>query len=428
MGGGLIQLVSCGSVSTLVICDSDESIGNPNKLIGNPQISHFKCVYNKHTNFSIDYIKQRSNRDEENFFGKTYQTNISRSSDLIREMWLEITLPQLPNGYGWVDNVGHALINSASLSIGGQWISKINGSWMNILNDLSLPIGKQKGMDKMIGNINSPKKLKIPLQFPLFKNNTIPIVALAYHEIKVSIDFNSLENLVLPHVGKPTPNVLLNDVSLWTEYIYLDTKERRTLVRLSLVSKERRTLVQPIENLIEQLQYKEVDIDIPVESISIDLDFGLIVKEIIWVVLRDDSKKHNQWFNWTDNQTVRAEDVNTRNEYIVNDNPVSYAKIALGEHDRFEKCDGDYFNLVQPYKHHTNVPSSRGINVYSFALKPEEHQPSGIMDFSRLHNDKLPITLDLSFGVPTCGTVKIFALNYNRIRYTGGMCGLAYNL
>ena len=97
MGGGLIQLVSCGSVSTLVICDSDESIGNPNKLIGNPQISHFKCVYNKHTNFSIDYIKQRSNRDEENFFGKTYQTNISRSSDLIREMWLEITLPQLPN-------------------------------------------------------------------------------------------------------------------------------------------------------------------------------------------------------------------------------------------------------------------------------------------------------------------------------------------
>jgi hypothetical protein len=404
MGGGLIQLISQGGQSV-------------DMLIGNPQISYFKTVYHKHTNFSIEYTKQNDFDKNMNFFGKSKLITINRIGDLLREIWLEITLPSLPDGYGWVDNIGHALINNASLSIGGIVVSEINGSWMNILNDLSLPVGKQKGMDRMIGNVDLPEKLRIPLSFLFFKNNIcVPLISLGFSEVKVKLDFNSLENLLLPHIGKPIPNMLLTDVSMWSEYIYLDTEERRNLAVNQEVN----------DNLIEQLQYQNVVIDVPVESISINLDFDHPVKELIWVVLRDDSKKHNQWCNWTDNQTVRAEDVITRNGYVSNKNPVSYARLTIGNHERFEKCDGNYFNTIQPYKYHTNVPSSRGINVYSFALKPEEHQPSGTLDFSGLDEQKTSVKLNLSFGVPTCGIVKIFAINYNYIEYKDGMCKLKY--
>ena len=123
MGGGLIQLISQGGQSV-------------DMLIGNPQISYFKTVYHKHTNFSIEYTKQNDFDKNMNFFGKSKLITINRIGDLLREIWLEITLPSLPDGYGWVDNIGHALINNASLSIGGIVVSEINGSWMNILNDL----------------------------------------------------------------------------------------------------------------------------------------------------------------------------------------------------------------------------------------------------------------------------------------------------
>ena len=84
-----------------------------------------------------------------------------------------------------------------------------------------------------------------------------------------------------------------------------------------------------------------------------------------------------------------------------------------------------YFNQVQPYQHFENTPSD-GINVYSFAANPGEHQPSGSCNFSRIDNAQLVLTVDS--GVASAGaTLNIYALNYNVLRVMSGMGGLAYS-
>jgi hypothetical protein len=189
------------------------------------------------------------------------------------------------------------------------------------------------------------------------------------------------------------------------------------------------------------------------------------VKELIWVVQPDDNVGDSapygkQWFNYTDSydQTyvpgtgawtgVNATLVNpgdreagsmpgvaaggANNVFIPvsfedGKNPVSLAKLQLNGHDRFSERDGRYFNLVQPYQHHENVPKN-GINVYSFGLKPEEHQPSGTCNMSRIDNATLQLTL--TSATTTGGRtakVRVYAVNYNVLRIMSGMGGLAYS-
>merc|ERR1711998_247620 len=108
-------------------------------------------------------------------------------------------------------------------------------------------------------------------------------------------------------------------------------------------------------------------------------------------------------------------------------NPVVRAKLQLNGHDRFQERLGSYFNLVQPYQHHSNVPAT-GINVYSFALKPEEHQPSGTCNMSRIDNATLQLVLSsAAIGVDHTAKVRVYAVNYNVLRVMSGMGGLAYS-
>lgn len=104
-------------------------------------------------------------------------------------------------------------------------------------------------------------------------------------------------------------------------------------------------------------------------------------------------------------------------------NPVSTAKLQLNGHDRFATRNGEYFNWVPCYQHHTNIPESPGINVYSFALKPEEHQPSGSCNFSRIDNATL--VLDITFNSSDLTTaqakVRVYAVNYNVLRIMSGI-------
>jgi hypothetical protein len=107
-------------------------------------------------------------------------------------------------------------------------------------------------------------------------------------------------------------------------------------------------------------------------------------------------------------------------------NPVVKAKLQLNGHDRFQERLGSYFNLVQPYQHHTNIPST-GINVYSFALKPEEHQPSGTCNFSRIDNACLQLQLTPKAVKGAGAKIRVYAVNYNVLRILSGMGGLAFS-
>jgi hypothetical protein len=251
----------------------------------------------------------------------------------------------------------------------------------------------------------------------------------------------------------------LESCTLFVDYVYLDTDERRRFAQVSH------------EYLIEQLQFTG-DESTSNTNNKFKLNFNHPTKELVWVVSRDlnvsDSAPWGkQWFNYTDSydytyswsssnfspmgawalsgiSLVTPEIGDTRagvmpgvaaggaNNVFVpvsfenGVNPVSTALLQLNGHDRFSARDGKYFNLVQPYQHHENVPSC-GINVYSFALRPEEHQPSGTCNFSRIDNATLQLTLTSDTVTSGSAKVRIYAVSYNVLRIMSGMGGLAYS-
>lgn len=428
MGGGLMQLVAYGAQDIY--------------LTGNPQITFFKVVYKRHTNFSIEAIRQTFNGVAD--FGRKVSCTISRNGDMIHRMYLQVKLPALTDGERWTHRVGLALIKSIELEIGGQKIEKQYGDWMNIWNELSLPLDKRQGWQRMIGHeiigideahywdseIGAPQTtLYIPLEFWFCRNAglALPLISLQYHEVKVHVEFRNLSEL--DRFDLPITNQYsLIDATLWCDYIYLDTDERRRFAQSSH------------EYLIEQTQVIEESVNPNSTTSRVDLTFNHPVKELIWVIQLDGvidgsgSVQHNSdnlknlWFNYTDgfeDQYYRHNNITLYSDDYSRYNNCTSAKLQLNGHDRFQEREGDYFNLVQPFQHHTCTPLSKGINVYSFALRPEEHQPSGTCNFSRIDNASLILGHN-RIGNRTA-KVRVYALNYNILRIMSGMAGLAYS-
>jgi hypothetical protein len=491
MAGGLMQLVAYGSQDVY--------------LTGNPQITFFKIVYRRHTNFSVEAIEQTFNGTPD--YGKKVSCTISRNGDLIYRMYLEATLPEvdtsgttatLPfsdiSNIHWVNYVGERLIDYIEVEIGGQRIDKHYGEWLHIWNQLTLPPGQEYAYQRMVGNVprltanyrnsgiqtifNDKKlpqtKLYIPLQFWFCRNPglALPLIALQYHEVKINIQFQELSKLFFIGVGNTSPVTVrapeLGDApgkikslvgsSLWVDYVFLDTDERRRFAQLSH------------EYLIEQLQYPGEETIPSSTNTKIKLNFNHPVKEIIWVTQKNNSQNYLQWNNYTDaldsTPTFTNDPLGSNLVFgllecyssvaniattSVNDNGVNTckdAKIQLNGQDRFAVREGDYFNYVQPYQHHTRNPRL-GINVYSFALNPEQHQPTGTCNFSRIDNANLLLTTTSntirtgtisytpslsitetaisSASGTTNAYCRVYATNYNVLRIMSGMGGLAYS-
>jgi len=415
MGGGLLQLVAYGAQDVY--------------LTGNPQITFFKVVYRRHTNFSIESIVQSPNGNPA--FGSRITCQISRNGDLLHKLMLEATI-DLPDTWAVTPKdayiqpwVGYNILKSLEIEIGGQRIDKQYGQWMYIWNELTCPSEKYDGMNRMISgqNIvnsdNNPYKidkgtagddttkkkinLKIPLEFWFCRNVglALPLIALQYHEVKINIEFNDKTKVFITNgttnkyqvdthtdthtdvVAVGASNAVLSDVKLYADYIFLDTDERRRFAQLSH------------EYLIEQVQFtgqEQVGM-----SKAVKMSFNHPVKELIWRVNSSDDIYRT----------------------------VNSAKLMLNGNDRFSQRDGTYFTLVQPYQHHTNIPpTEEGVHVYSFALKPEEHQPSGTLNMSRI--DTASLQIDNTSGTDS-DVMRLYAVNYNVLRILSGMGGLAYS-
>ena len=376
MGGGLLQLVAYGAQDVY--------------LSGNPQITFFKVAYRRHTNFSMESIEQTFNGNAD--FGRRVTCQISRNGDLIHRMYLQVELKDAK--FGANSYAGLALVKSVELEIGGQRIDKQYGDWMYIWNELSLPTGKKDGFKSMIGateseiTVAADTMLYVPLEFWFCRNPglALPLIALQYHEVKVNIEFDTLVNAGISEGSMGT-------TALWVDYVFLDTDERRRFAQLSH------------EYLIEQLQFTGEE-NITAASNKVKLNFNHPVKELVWVM----QETNGTFADYTSGSGA------TEGNYTV------AAKLQLNGHDRFAERKGKYFNMVQPFQHHTNVPSNKGINVYSFALKPEEHQPSGTLNFSRIDSAVLNVT-----AATGAARIRVYAVNYNVLRVMSGMGGLAYS-
>jgi hypothetical protein len=524
MAGGLMQLVAYGAQDIY--------------LTGNPQITFFKVVYRRHTNFAMEAVEQTFSGSPD--FGKRVTATIARNGDLISRIYLQVTLPEVvcPTSnsvsFRWVNYVGHVLIKYVNVEIGGQQIDKQYGDWLTIWNELTQKPGLQVGYDSMVGNTvqltgtalsrTEATTLYIPLQFWFCRNPglALPLIALQYHEVRINLEFRRKSECYVACVPD-APDLKcglsfsdgscdqlfcvpsLQSATLYIDYIYLDTDERRRFAQSSH------------EYLIEQLQFTG-DESTTTTNVKCKMNFNHPVKELIWVVQRDavvapninqwtnytdDYDVDSMWANWGDNVPTCSQALRTNVEaghmamsfpyvstlgplqpgnverttseiealfkvgvnyppnalgvnsigpgdfanadapvdFAANEdgaggadhaglaprnagrNPVVRAKIQLNGHDRFQERLGSYFNLVQPYQHHTNVPAT-GINVYSFALKPEDHQPSGTCNFSRI--DSAVLQLQLTQKSAKGSKIRVYALNYNVLRIMSGMGGLGY--
>ena len=482
MGGGLMQLVAYGAQDIY--------------LTGNPQITFFKVVYRRHTNFSMETIQQTINGTSTLSSGTTSgDVTISRNGDLVSKVYVTSSTADITDG--------SSLISKVDCEIGGQLIDRHYKEWNQIWEELTTPASKQAGLRCMqntyththtgTGQDNSIGMVQIPLFFWFCRNPglALPLIALQYHEVKLKFTWGVTGDTG----GTPQVNV-------WCDYIYLDTDERRRFAQVSH------------EYLIEQLQKDSFAGTKTTEN----LNFNHPVKELIWT-----------------SATV---------------NVYKDVKLVLNGHDRFAKQEEEYFQLRQPYEYHTSIPGAniayhedpkkpatgtidtgvtnhnatvtsvkanigavasapsasitfdsatstipdpgdvldikmtRGtdsqsvtvtvtdrssasdpvltvtpaikaadlpgsyanddelhiyiiarqkghgpnvsnltskINVYSFALKPEEHQPSGTCNFSRIDSAQL------IFNTANGESFNIYAVNYNVLRIMSGMGGLAYS-
>jgi hypothetical protein len=290
MGGGLMQLVAYGAQDIY--------------LTGNPQITFFKVVYRRHTNFSMECIQQTiSGSSTVGSASNAGTVTISRNGDLVSGIHIASSTLGIHHG--------DELVQDVELEIGGQKIDKHVTEWMQIWTELTTPKGKKDGVAYMtaaaghnsagltsLRGIDGVGTVILPLQFWFCRNPglALPLIALQYHEVKLKINW-----------GTTTKIVASAECEVWADYVYLDTDERRRFAQVSH------------EYLIEQVQQQS-----STPATSVKLNFNHPIKELIWTNL--DS-------NYYDN-----------------------CKIQLNGHDRFAKQPPEYFQLKQVNDHHTSIP------------------------------------------------------------------------
>ena len=425
MGGALVQLVAYGSQDVY--------------LTTNPQITYFKTVYHRYTNFAMESISQLINGNI-NFDGHISAV-ISRNGDLLGSIFISLELFD-PRDYilgseqmdycGWIQGVGNYIIGKTTILIGGQEIDNQYGKWMDVWSELVTAGSQTSGYGSMVGkNFSVPvwqpydtsyepnNRLLIPLQYWFCKHPglAIPLVALQYHEIKLEINFEKFTNLVVGVKNGLYQEIVRNNNALpsfsntfriWNNYFFLDTSERRKFAQ------------NAHEYLIEQIQEQDGDLDSLTEPNYIRLNLLNPTKELIFVFNRN-------------NTNAPINDFSMGEEVIPNGTPNQFAplrifKLILNGTDRFTERSGETFRLITNYEHHTRVPTNY-IYTYSFALRPEEHQPSGTCNFSRIDTAQLYFVLRNSglqnyLQVPS---YTLYAPCYNILRIMGGMGGLAYS-
>jgi hypothetical protein len=449
MGGGLLQLVAYGAQDAYIS--------------GNPQITFWKVLFKRHTNFAMEAF--RVNFTGAPQYGQRMVAVVNRNADLVHKTYLEVVLPDTRSSAtgatydvlwtsGGQRRLGYLLIKQVEVEIGGQIIDRHYGEWLYLWENLTASYDTSSKLDQMVGGPISgtstslvtcngrPGVLYIPLQFWFCRNPglALPLIALQYHEVRFNVTLGDATTLVskgswptIAAAAAVLPQI--KEMSIYIDYIYLDVDERRRFAQDSH------------EYLIEQLQYG-LQQTITTASARIDLTLNHPVKELVWVF--QDHRK----LDCSDTSAATASG-NYLQPFSYND-IVDRCRLQVNGQDRFDERFGDYFWKVQPYQHHSGggfwptrtavvdtttssatdplvFAAPNPVNVYSFAIQPEEHQPSGTCNFSRI--DTATLVFD-SIKSGANGTYpskaypynfRIYAVNYNVLRIMSGMGGLAYS-
>jgi hypothetical protein len=441
-------------------------------LTGQPQITFFKSVYRRHTNFATESIMQTINGTPNP--GNRVSVTVSRNGDLLKNLWIQYT----PNGFVSAGvsftmpaDFGHALLDYLELEIGGQLIDRQYGRWLTIWRDLTEinPTGSQGQLGtnaaEPVLNSNSgiaadsavvstkyqrmsythqggtnladsftsmalaPTDAYIPMRFWFCRNPglAIPLIALQYHEVKFNINFQSAANIFVNGNGTNTTtptNAQLpgySSIDVYADYVYLDTTERRQFAQ------------NAHEYLIEQLQWQN---DSSGNS-TIRLNFNHPVKELVWTGapnwnVQNLNNPQQDYYDAVQGPATPSQIVQGQGADVSAALLNTECKIVLNGTDRFTYRPLKYFTRNQIWDCHTGFGATGiadSIAVYSFALRPEEHQPSGTCNFSRIDTAQLQFNYinSVNGAVESTKSIDIYAVNYNVLRIMSGMGGLAYS-
>ena len=472
MAGGLMQLVAYGAQDVY--------------LTGNPKVTFFQAVYKRHTNFAMENIEQTVNGTATN--GGRISVTIARNGDLIGQMYMDLqTLPGLSSAAGTGINTGiwaaERAVADIELSIGGQRIDKHYQLWWRLYAELFLSSEEKAKYNKLttnsVGNPGSAviysNQVFLPLIF-FFNRNPglyLPLIALQYHEVRLDFDLSS-----------DFTNYLTTNIRVWGNYVYLDTEERRrfaqkgheylieqvqhtgadavtagtsssgstTQVRLSY-NHPVKELIWCYNNGVNQnnqvwnfTSNSTTNNGVTLESNPLNVS-AIAANTVVFVGTSDNNIIHYVGGGKGTSgalSSVAYGNVTATNAYtsslqwveegvpgLVSNaaiassaGPLDQFKLILNGQDRFKEQSGKYFNQMQPMWHHTGSPYP-GIYCYSFALKPEEHQPTGTCNFSRIDNAQVQVRLKPLTGNSTAQWM--FAVNYNVLRIQSGMGGLAFS-
>lgn len=459
MAGGLMQILAVGTADQW--------------LTSNPAMSFFKQVYRHTTPFAMESVRQTFMTAPTLLKNarSSYTCRIGRVGDMLKDVYLSFELPDIFSGadlrFQWIKHVAHYMILSYSVRLDTVLIDEGYGEWLDIWSELSLPPGKQEAYDRMIGNVGAytgPKALDarvicinnrlsyshypaasegspsiprrrfyvpIPFWFTRSPSLALPLVGLQYQNCEITIEFRSFEELYqlwdaqnacywspskwrslypdqaaktdLGRFLKGAPQVDSLDLNAYLEctYVFLGDDERRYVA------------YHPADMLIDRVSRNETR-GLKGQTTIADLTLNMPIKELVWITRRTDAYDRNELSNLT-------------NQFPENENfgILETAKIMWNGLDRIEEKPSAYFNLLQPFQHHSNG-ARQGIYCYSFALHPEKMQPSGTFNASAVNKVQLYVTTSQPDDTSYEYELVTYALYYNIFRIAGGSGSMLY--
>jgi hypothetical protein len=403
-------------------------------------------------------------------FGRYAVCNLSKRGDLVSGVMLHVELPSLINEevrnaiynpdpchrvgcncaciscirqkykdvpvFGYTNAIGHVLIESYQIMIGGRVIDKQYGEWLEIWTELTQPLEKRITYNEMIGRFDGSAfstdklmdnlELYIPLNFWFCRNIglSLPLISLFREEVSIGVKFRDFSGCWVTNTPRKEPNKVQMRASLLVDYVFLDVDERMSFFE------------NPQIYLIEQVQHTSRVFQYGNGTTSLMLPFRFPIKELVWFIQRDDAKAipsllpkpstregyplGNDHFNF-------SLELNRRRHYPYDS--FDKAGLVINGTDRFEKRKAKWFRLCQPYRHHTKAANNM-IYCYSFAERPESHQPTGSMNLSMA--EKVQFQLETrkinqpSTPISSC-RLHVYAVNYNIFVVEGGMSSMMFH-
>ena len=454
-----------------------------NYLIGNPQFTFFKAVYKKHTNFAIDYQFLDFTGETENAFGKKLYIDIPKNGDLLHRMYLtfDINFPTLADQKNAAPLI-YNLIDYIDLYIGGQLVDRHYSSWLAIWDELiekeNVGLANMTGIRNQMTTSGGTNTYTVPLRF-WFNNNiglALPLIALQYNDVKLEVRIKDKSYIDAyargdDDTGTPFPwpgaspapsNLSIKRIRLINELIHLDKDERRLFSTNNheyLITQVQTNLNSNIQNYTDLYNSASSKENFEQIEHKLELRFTYPVKQLFWSI-QDiiGNYKSGKPTRYAENKGIF--EYNYWNNYLLDSHQMSNCNLVINGKDLMEPLPAQFYRDIQQYQYHNsaglqhidNTPDTNinrhttisagenyfkrgsGVYTYSFALRPEDYQPSGSLNFSKLESAVLKFGLKVNPQKPVGGTngnatnktINVYAVNYNVLRIMSGQAGLAF--